>query len=360
MNLLSITGMAQRFAAITWNGLGSRQQFLPELASQTLLHAGPPLQGVVPTAIRHSAAQALCYEGMADSVAQGLALLDSGRITLAPAQDYGVVTPLAQVVSANMPMAQLQGASQTRWAPLIEAGVPALRFGNGPADSVARLRLMALFAQQVLVPALARKPVAIAPLVQASLERGEECHAFTGVANTNLVQALDLAPAHQQVLLAYPAFALPILMASCSVYLDESGAGIVAAAGNGLQFGLRYRGDAHWRVVAASAPQGIALAGCEGLQALGAIGDSAVVDFAGLGGQALGFCPALAQSYAHCTPADLQAHRLAVLDTATGNVAAHAVQAAQQSPLVNLAILGQAQGGLIGRGVYAVPLAAFV
>lgn len=353
---MSPDALAERFAAIAWTGVTTRAQCLPALPATTLLHAGPPLAHEIPAAIRHSAAQALCYEGLALTLPEGLALLDSGQIHLEPAQDHGVVTPLAQVVSASMPLAQLQGASQTRWAPLIEAGVPALRFGNGPADAVARLRLMALFAQQVLAPTLTRRPVTLAPLVGRSLAGGEECHALTTIANTALTQALDLAPEHQQVLLTYPAFALPILMAASSVWLDECGGAIVAAAGNGLEFGIRLRGQAQWQTVPASAPQGIGLPGSEDQSALGAIGDSAVVDFAGLGGQALVFCPALAQSYAHCTPADLAAQRLAVLDPRTGNVAADAVQVTQESPLVNLAILGELQGGLIGRGVYAVPV----
>ena len=61
----------------------------------------------------------------------GVALDVSGNVVrLEPAQNYGVVTPLAQVVSHSMPMAVVGDARSQAYAPLSEGPVPALRFGS--------------------------------------------------------------------------------------------------------------------------------------------------------------------------------------------------------------------------------------
>ncbi|WP_158291764.1 DUF1116 domain-containing protein [Lampropedia puyangensis] len=354
MDLFSITDIASRFDSIAWTGVGLRSELLPTLPATTLLHAGPPLHNAPPHAILNSACQAMVFEGMACSMAEAASLLEAGHVQLAPAQDFGVVTPLAQVVSASMPMARLEGKQTTRLAPFIEAGVPALRFGSTMPDAPARLRMMGLFAQHALAPALAQKPVTMAPIVLAGLTHGQDCHAQTDAANTALTAAVQLDTADQSVLRSYPAFVLPIVMAACSVWLHDSGSDIVAAAGNGLEFGFKRRGFSGWHVVQATPPQGILLPGHTWQNALGAIGDSAVVDFAGLGGQALVFCPDLAKAYAAHLPADLHAQRKAVLDKATGNVRINGMPT--HPILVNLAILGQGpDSGLIGRGIYHTP-----
>ncbi|RZS33765.1 DUF1116 domain-containing protein [Corticibacter populi] len=360
MDIFSIHHIAGRFNAIALVDIAPRSDVLPELPTTTFLHAGPPLAGAVPQAMRRATLFAILYEGLAGDAAQACHMLDSGAVTLRPAQDFGVVTPLAQVVSASAPLAVVQGANGRRFAPLIEAGVPALRFGNPPDDAAARLRMMELFGLQVLRPALARQPVALAPLVLAALQQGEECHALTSAANARLVESLSLPARDRALLAAYPAFVLPILMAASSAWLQESASPISAVGGNGLQFGWRGRGETAWRTVDAVPPAGVSMEGMQTREALGAIGDSAVIDFAGLGGQALAFSPALAQTYASFLPQDLRAHRAAVLDARTGNASPEAIAASGQSALVNLAILGApACSGLIGRGVYAAPPSLF-
>lgn len=362
MDLLSIAANANRFASIKWTGVTTWSASIPRSARNVLLHAGPPLKAELPHAILNSACVALVYEGQAQDMAQARSLLTSGKIVLEPAQDHGVVTPLAQVVSASMPLAEVDNeqTKTRRYAPLIEAGVPALRFGSPSQDAAARIRMMDRFARTALYPLLLERPVHLANMVHAGLAAQEECHALTGAANAALVTDLDLPLQDRLVISGYQAFALPILMAACSVWLEDSGGEIVAAGGNGVEFGYKERGQSVWRTIEASPPQGALFGSAALTDVLGAIGDSAVVDFAGLGGQALQFCPSLQEAWARYLPGDLAAHRLAVLDPSTGNVSTSSIVRNAHSPLVNLAMLGRGEAaGLIGRGVYKVPAKLF-
>src|SRR5262245_19918979 len=71
------------------------------LAQRTLLHAGPPIVGAPSQPILNSACLAAVLEGWAKDADEAEALIRAGKITLAPAQDRSVVTPLAGVVSPS-------------------------------------------------------------------------------------------------------------------------------------------------------------------------------------------------------------------------------------------------------------------
>jgi hypothetical protein len=91
-----------------------------------------------------------------------------------------------------------------------------------------------------------------------------------------------------------------------------------------------------------------------------AIGDSAVVDFCGLGGQALGAAPALVSEWAAWLPADAVTRRSRLVDPQSGIVDLRRVVASSLAPLINLAILDSSgHAGLIGRGFYIPDIALF-
>jgi hypothetical protein len=152
---------------------------------------------------------------------------------------------------------------------------------------------------------------------------------------------------------------LPILMGAAAWSLQLLGGRVVAAGGNGMEFGMRLRGDAEWHNVAADAPQGIPFPGPAAVT-LGAIGDSAVLDFCGLGGQAIRFSPALAEEWQSLLPAGISERFAAILDEKTGAVSPEQVSLTGQSPIVHLAMLDRSgQRGLIGRGFYIPPVNLF-
>ncbi|MFJ7567409.1 DUF1116 domain-containing protein [Herminiimonas sp. NPDC097707] len=352
--------IASRFDDIRWTDVMLRSEALPDLANDILLHAGPPLIGTIPAPIKQAAIESLLFEGFAENRDAAIQLLDQGKIRLMPAQDHGVVTPLAQVVSASMPLFVVKNGNTTRYAPMVEGPAPALRFGKPGASSGAHLQLISQFGIHVLKPVLQRQPVTLSSLIQYALLGGEECHALTARANAALATQLDTSHAiDRQVILANPGFVLPLLMAACALRLEQTGH-IVAAGGNGQAFGYRLRDANDWQTVPATPPQGTRFKGHEKTTALGAIGDSAVIDFCGLGAQALAFSPTLAHDWQEFLPIDLYAHRSQVLNVQSGMVDLKNILSRDCSPMVNLAILDRdAEIGLIGRGVFSVPTQLF-
>jgi hypothetical protein len=89
---------------------------------------------------------------------------------------------------------------------------------------------------------------------------------------------------------------------------------------------------------------------------LGAIGDSAIVDICGLGGQSLSFAPNLMDEWRHVLPDDVATRRDRITDPQAGIVDPARVTASRTGPIVNLAIVDRDGGGFpIGRGIYIVP-----
>jgi len=339
-----------------------RRDALPALGPTVLLHAGPPFQGEPPPAVRHACAQALLFERLAADAAQARAMVSDGAVDLQPAQDHGVVTPLAQVVSASMPLAAVGDETTVAWAPLVEGPPPALRFGTQAPEARARLSAIAVFGLERLAPLLRARPVAMVPIVARALAEGDECHARTGAANAALIDALvGLSTDDRAMLQASPGFVLTLLMAAACWRLRRADRGVAAVGGNGVDFGVRLHGQRGWHWSPAAAPAGIRMPGHAETDALGAIGDSAVIDFCGLGGQALAAAPALREEWQQVLPEALAMRRAAVIDPATGLVDAARVAASGLAPLVDLAILDrQGAHGLIGRGVFAPETALFV
>ncbi|MDB5999255.1 MAG: hypothetical protein JWP52_954 [Rhizobacter sp.] len=361
MGLPTSSSLAAVFGGALWLDVVRRSDALPKLDRRVLLHAGPPFAslGAMPAAVRQAAVQAILFEGLARSLDTAQALLANGGVQLMPAQNHGVATPLAQVVSASMPLAAVGDGSHTAWAPLIEGAPPALRFGSSAPEAQGRLQAVTELGLVRLGPLLRSRPVALQPLIQQALDKGDECHGRTLAANRVLVDALPgLVPADLAWLNANAGFVLPILMAAACWRLRAGSAGIAAGiaavGGNGVEFGIRIAGEDRWRTLAALPPHGARFAGQQDTQALGAIGDSAVIDFCGLGGQALCFADALRDEWKSVLPADLLAHRNAVINVQTGLVDAACIVRNATAPLVDLAILDrEGTAGLIGRGVYA-------
>jgi len=356
--------LAGRFAGACLRDMVPRRAALPALPDHVLLHAGPAFEGPPPTPVLNAAALALCFEGMAASIEEAAGLIMSGRATLMPAQDAGVATPLAQVVSASMPLAVVGSHRRTFLAPLVEGTPPALRFGSADPACLGRLADIATFGFQVLAPLLRARPVALDAVIEKALAAGDECHGRTAAANEALLAAIAGLSAVDAALPAANAnFVLPVLMAAAG-WLLSGGDGeprpgrIAAVGGNGLQFGFRVHGDTAWTCMPAVPPAGGRLPGREAAVPLGAIGDSAVIDFCGLGGQAMHLAPALAAEWSAWLQGDPLARRQAVVDPASGLVDPGCITTSGTGPQVNLAILDRDGGqGLLGRG-FSLPAPA--
>jgi len=346
------------------------------LPGRTLLHAGPPLQrGAIPAPILNSAAAAACFEGWATTRKEARAAIAAGDIGLMPAQDHGIVTPLAFVVSPSMWVLRVgdaRGAATVRYTPINDGPMPAaLRFGAVHAEQNARLALLSKVG-----PALARDlaaPIALLPVLRAGLDGGDDLHGRVTAANQALYDVL--APRLTGEARAYldlaNQFVLNVIMAACAVMIGAGGGiansrMVVAAGGNGVDFGWKLAGEPDaWRTMPAAAPVGPRFAAGGDSAFLPAIGDSAVIDACGFGAAVLRYAPEMmdalrghgADAYftAAASAPFLGAHPAFPADMRVG------LDITRAEPVrgVMLAALDAAgDKGLIGRGVAPWPTVA--
>ncbi len=362
-----------------WTQVGTAGELLG-LDRTTLLHAGPPFAdpAEICPPVLNAAAAALLFEGLADGVEDARAMVRNGAVTLRPAQDLGVVTPLAAVVSRSMWLHGVEdaaGSDARAYSPLNEGGGPALRFGIVSPAVVERLR----FLHGAVGPALQGVgTVELFDLALGAMEQGDDLHGRVGVASAlladRLIARLGETGAVSDFLRSAGQFFLNPWMAACKLMMLAAdgvpGATLVTAAGgNGVRFGLRLSGMAGgWASAPVEAPQGpdagLQDAGGPPRPRLPAIGDSAVIDAVGFGALALDTAPQLRVdlgSIADALPTDLGTRLLVgehpVLGRRVG-LDADAVLRTGLLPPVCLAALDAAgEAGIVGRGIARHPQA---
>lgn len=330
------------------------------LPERTLLHAGPPYKGKPPRAVMAAAEQAVVVGGFAEDAVTARAMLEAGSLLLEPAQDHGVVVPLAMVVAPSMWCLEVGDKDDVFYSPVSEGPPPALRFGSADPLCVTRARDWTAEAAQAINPQLATLPD-VESMMRQALRSGDDCHAITRAGNELFLELLNKTPAGIAAdIRANPGFVLGIWMAWAAWKLQASASEIVAIGGNGIEFGLRRRGTTRWATVPCAPPTGIRFNSQQEAPALGAIGDSALVDVCGFGGQALNHAPMLAAEWAHLLPPDAQTRGCAIIHRDRGVIDLEAVRATGVMPIINLAILDERGAAApIGRGFYIVPPTLF-
>ncbi|MFL1485817.1 DUF1116 domain-containing protein [Marinobacter sp. LN3S78] len=294
------------------------------------------------------------FEKLAAHFDEAKQLLLRGVIRLAPAQEYGVVTPLAQVVSPSMPVFIVGDDSYQAYAPIAESPPPALRFGSSDSICLQQFTEQTSLALEELAPALASSSVAMESIIAHALYHQQECHSLTEAANRALLSMISGIPDDtRQQLNANQGYVLPILMAASSWRLHQGPGDIEAVGGNGHEFGIRLRGSSRWLTCQADPPVGPRFSGKHNEPVLGAIGDSAVIDFCGLGGQSLDASPELVMLWKSQLPTNWRNRRDALVDASTGVVSARRIADTGLMPLVHLAMVGAGpEAGILGRGFY--------
>jgi hypothetical protein len=341
---------------------------------KTLLHAGPPFQAgiVLPPPVRNAAAAAAQFEGWAADYNEACAALARGDIRLAPAQDYGVVTPLAFVVSPAMPVLRVfdvLGQTGPRYAPVNDGPPPAaLRFGAHHDGQMERLALIGRIG-----PALngaLHEAISVLPILRAGLDGGDDLHGRVSSANAALAAVLAprLSNEARNYLAMANQFVLNVIMAACAVMIG-AGAGIkgsrvvTVAGGNGIDFGWQLAGaPGVWRTAAAEVPVGPHFPHTAGKRFLPAIGDSAVIDACGFGAAALRYAPdMIAALRGHVPDAYFEA------TASAGFIGAHPAfppdlrfgldidAAAAVRGVMLAAVDAEGEAGLVGRGVAPWP-----
>jgi hypothetical protein len=368
-----------------WNRFNTAADAL-NLPQNVLLHAGPAFSAPdqITAPILNSACVAAVYEGIAKSFDEAEAMIMAGEIELKPAQDHDVVTPLAAVVSASMPLHTVYDAwrgMQRVYAPINGGSRPSLRLGLRSEAVLEHVRWLNTRFRDVLQDGIA-EGIALVPLAVIGLMGGDDCHGRTPVATQALVAELkDRArtPVTDENTLEFmagsPSLFLNLWMAAtkCRMKLAEGIEGssfVTAAGGNGREVGIQVSGlPGRWFTVPAEPPKGRFDVDLPNDRALGAVGDSAVVEAFGLGAMATDPSPAQKASLGSYMPDDRRARAsglsvgehpyFRMLDVRLGSTARGAV-AAKAGPIVGLGILDRlGLAGRLGGGIYDMPVTPF-
>ncbi|MCC3304591.1 DUF1116 domain-containing protein [Sneathiella sp. HT1-7] len=301
-NLIAVEPALTRIAKL--------EELIPNLPGRTLLHAGPPFsdQGNLPRPMRNSLVAAAQLEGWAASEEDAFTQLKNGELNLRPAQDFGVVTPLAFIVGPSaycLEVEDMAAPGNRRFSPLNDGPLPyALRLGNGHPDGLALLQRLSKHIGTVLARMLTA-PIPLLPVLDHGLKNGDDLHGQVAATQAKF-RSLFSAPDDTETV-AYLAsagqFSLNFIMASAALMI---GAGaniaksnmIIACGGNGQDIGYKLASDPNtWITRPALPPVGIKFEGQEMAEALPAIGDSAVIDALGFGAACLRTTPSLAEGY---------------------------------------------------------------
>lgn len=378
---------ASRIGAVepVWTGMVPLAQILAETGcpERTLLHAGPPFYNrkAVPQPVRNSVVQAILFEGWASTMEEAEELFDSGDVCLESAQDHNCLVPLAGVISPSMQLHVVSDSESGRvqYAVLNEGMHHCLRVGVVEPGLVDHQHwLHGPFAQWLSDCLAARGPVPLLPLLAASLEEGDDGHnrtiAGSALVASELLQDDDsVFRSEAEVFLTecLP-FALNLWMAAAALSLRaaegiKGSDAVTRVGGNGIDFGIQTAAEpGRWRTVSGTPPRGPIPAEFEGLPVLAAVGDSAVLDFFGLGGASLRHAPLTLGGLGDYAPTEVLNRPEAVMElehprlpVRTG-VSASRIAQAGRTPVVLLGMI-EAQGleGRIGGGAFEPSLTLF-
>ena len=352
------------------------------LDRSVILHAGPPFENSsqIPQPVLNSACVAAVFENLATDFGDARKKVLSNEISLQPAQNHSTVVPLAGVVSSSMWLHKVVDQSNPlncAYSPLNGGNGPAMRLGLCTEAALAHLKWI----NSELVDALnecLHEELNLLPLAKEALQRGDDCHGRTIAATALLIdrfdQNINRFVREKNFLKDSPSFALNLLMAAGKCMLQAAdnvpkSSVVTAAGGNGVNVGLQVAGNpGNWLILAADAPAGD-LGDFPQTRALGAIGDSAVVDVCGFGAMAVSYAPAQREAFGPYLPSDADElprqlypsvhDEFGALQFRTG-LNARTVAAEITTPIVSLGIIDRdGTAGRLGGGIYRYTIEIF-
>ena len=353
-----------------------------DLQGLVVLHAGPAIEDSsnLSEPLANAVVVAILFEGWASDQSTARRLLKDGRIILKAAQDFGAVTPLAAVISPSMlvlVVEDLEKIGKPIVTPLNGGARNALRFGIANRPTLENIRWL----NSHLGPAMAAaidKPIDLLELAARALDAGDDCHGLTTEGTKLLGRALSqergwkiLGGQVTRFMSVAESFFLNVWMAASRCILsaaeDISGSSLVVGmGGNGHHFGIRLAHEPRkWTSTLSSPPLG-PWQDSSDLSALGAIGDSAVIEGLGLGAMSWLQRERIPMEMKKFLPVNkldiirnLLVGRHEKLQSNIGLIARDIVKAGVSIP-ISLGVLDRkGEGGLAGRGIYFPPMTLF-
>src|ERR687888_354658 len=379
-------------------GVRRAGELIPALdAERLILEGAPPLEWArMCGPLRGAVCGAIVFEGWAADLAAAEALAARGGVRFAPNHHFGAVGPMTGITTGSQPLLIVENRSQgNRALCTINEGLGnVMRFGGNDADVLARLAwLRDEFAPLLDAALRSSAGVALNPLIARGLAMGDEMHQRNVACTSLLLRALapHLARAATGPALARTfdfiagndQFFLNVAMAMAKSMLDTAQhiadcTVVTAMARNGTDFGIRVSAlGERWFTAPVEMPQGLYFPGYSAADANPDMGDSAILETAGLGAFAMAAAPAVAGFVGAGGFAEAAAYSRAMSELTVGRNARWPIPALEFvgtptgvdirrvletgiAPAINTGIAHRRAGvGQVGAGVARAPLACF-
>ena len=380
-----------------WVGIRSAREAVGIETGQ-FLHAGPPITWERASGpLRGALIAGMLYEGMADTPEEAERLGERGELELSPCHEHAAVGPMAGVVAPSMPMYVVENGAfgNQAFATLNEGLGKVMRMGAYAPEVIDRLRWM----EQVLGPALDAAighlgSLDLRAIMTQALQMGDELHNRNRAASSMMVKELvppllevGLDPAEVADVVRFvngnEHFFLNLGMPAAKATMDPARdipgcTMLVAMARNGTDFGIQASGTGdRWFTGPAGIPDGLFLGDYGPDDANPDIGDSTIMETAGIGGFAMASAPAIVRFVGGQAGDALDATRamytialgehphyqVPILEFRGTPVGIDVTRIARTGmlPFVNTGIAGKVAGtGQVGAGLVEPPVTPFV
>jgi len=372
-------------------------QAIPELSDRMILHAGPPIEWErMCGPLRGAVCGAIVYEGWAGDLAAAEALVEREGVRFAPNHHFGAVGPMTGITTRSQPVLIVENRAHGNRAlcTLNEGLGKVMRFGGNDAEVLGRLAWLRDDFGPLLDAALGScGGIALNPLIARGLAMGDEMHQRNVACTSLLLRMLapHLARAGNGAALARALefiagndqFFLNVAMAMAKSMLDPAqgiadSTVVTTMARNGTDFGIRVSAlGERWFTAPVEMPQGLYFPGYSAADANPDMGDSAILETAGLGAFAMAAAPAVAGFVGAGGFADAVAYSRAMGELAVGRNSRWPIPALEFAgtptgidirrvvdtgiaPAINTGIAHRRAGvGQVGAGVARAPLGCF-
>ncbi|MGD9570598.1 MAG: DUF1116 domain-containing protein [Thermoleophilia bacterium] len=373
-------------------GAGRAGDLIPGLEGRTVLHAGPPVDWEEMCAPQRNAVAGACLlEGWASTPAEAAALVAAGGVRLAPAHSLEAAGAMCGVISPSMACwaARDEVHGGVGYSPFNDGPGDAFWLGAGSPEAVRRQRLMAEEIAPGFAAALrAEGPIDALALCAQGIAMGDDCHMRHQATTMLLLRQTLPAMAEDAPAAVAPTarllrdnghFALTMTIAAARAALAgirgiPACSLVVFISRNGVDAAVQLAGlpDRWFTHPAPLVGDPLYRPGFGDEDAAPDIGDSALVECAGLGAAASAASPGVAaflgggladaiertRRMGDICVGRSERLRIPTLDgegTPLG-VDARACVDLGETPLINTGILHRRRGGQIGAGIARTPV----
>jgi hypothetical protein len=371
---------------------------IPGLEPHTILHSGPPIAFEAMCDPQQRAVEgAALFEGLIAAPDELRGKLQRREIVLRPNYELGSVGAMTGVISPSMPVVVVEDVTHGNrsWTTFNEGKGNVIWMGAYDAATLERLRWMRDVLGPALRDAVRRSPegLDVFKLVSEGVQMGDEVHARSAACTLLLGRWLvplllqaDLPAGTIRRVVEFVSgnnhSFLSLTISACKVAADAAhgvphATVVTGMSRNGVEFALRLGGAPGW-TLAPTAPmdEAIYYSGYGPQDAAGDIGDSAIIETAGLGAMVIGGAPSISSfvggGMARAREAMLALRGLCVganprfapsaVDflQAPAGIDARQVLRLGTTPIIDTGVLHKASGvGQIGTGIARAPIEAF-